>query len=108
MPLVGPQRDDLKLICEGRNAADFLSRGQSRRAASALMLASALVIERMIGRKPVLMFDEVVSELDENGRSVLLDALSEAGYQVFAASADSFEYAGAAVYRIKKGGFITG
>lgn len=107
-PLVGPQRDDLKLICGGRSAADFLSRGQSRRAASALMLASALVIERVTGRKPILMFDEVASELDESGRNVLLDALSGVGYQVFAATADSFEYDGASVYRIKKGGVITG
>jgi DNA replication and repair protein RecF len=102
-PLVGPQRDDVKLVCGGMNAALFLSRGQSRRAAAALILASALVVERRVGRKPILIFDEITSELDESGRHALIEALLGTGCQVFAATADRLEYAGVEVHRLKDG-----
>jgi DNA replication and repair protein RecF len=106
VPLVGPQRDDVKLLCEGREAAVFLSRGQSRRTAAALILAAALVVERGVGRKPVLLFDEVTSELDESGRHALFDALLETGCQVFAATADQFGYEGVSVHRMKDGRLV--
>lgn len=105
VPLVGPQRDDVKLICSGMDAALFLSRGQSRRAAAALILATALVVEQRVGRKPVLIFDEVTSELDEGGRHALFEALLDTGCQVFAATADDIDYEGISVYRLKDGRF---
>jgi DNA replication and repair protein RecF len=106
LPLVGPQRDDVKLICRGRPAADFLSRGQSRRAAAALILSAALVVENGVGRKPVLIFDEVTSELDEEGRHVLFDSLIATRCQVFAATTDELDYSGVSAHRLRDGGFV--
>jgi DNA replication and repair protein RecF len=106
IPLVGPQRDDVKLLCGGMDAALFLSRGQSRRLAAALILASAMVVERSVGRKPVLIFDEVTSELDENGRYALFEALLDTGCQVFAATADPVDYFGVVVHRMIDGRFV--
>jgi DNA replication and repair protein RecF len=104
-PLVGPQRDDVKLLCGGMEAVLFLSRGQSRRAAAALILAAAAVVERGVGRKPVLIFDEITSELDEDGRHALFDALMKTGCQVFAATADKLNYDGVDVHRLNDGRF---
>ncbi|MDR0616682.1 MAG: DNA replication and repair protein RecF [Synergistaceae bacterium] len=105
-PLVGPQRDDVRILCGGINAVLFLSRGQSRRAASALILAASAVVERRIGRKPILIFDELTSELDEEGRNSLVEALLKTDCQVFGASADSLDYKGVSVHRLKDGMFL--
>ncbi|MDR1472595.1 MAG: DNA replication and repair protein RecF [Synergistaceae bacterium] len=104
-PLVGPQRDDVRFSCGGRDASAALSRGQSRRTAAALMLACARLVERCLGRKPVLIFDEMTSELDESGREAIVDALLATGCQVFAAATDALDYNGIAAYRINNGRF---
>ena len=89
LPLVGPHRDDLIIGCEGRPAPEVLSRGQRRRAALALVMAAASAVERRNRESPVLLFDEVASELDEAGRTVLMECLQRSRWQVFAATAES-------------------
>lgn len=106
IPLVGPQRDDVRLICGGMDASVVLSRGQSRRAVSVLILASALVVERRLMRKPVLLFDEITSELDESGRMHEMESLITTGCQVFATTADAPVYNGVEIYRMKDGRFL--
>jgi DNA replication and repair protein RecF len=106
MPLVGPQRDDVKILCGGMDAVLFLSRGQSRRAAAALILAAAYVVERKVGRKPILIFDEITSELDEEGRNFLIEALMGTDCQVFAATTDKLDYGGISLHSMKDGRFI--
>ncbi len=105
VPLVGPQRDDVELFCDGREAAVALSQGQSRRSAASLLLASALVVERSLGRKPILIFDEVTAELDEDGREAIFAALLKTGCQIFATTTEGFSREGIDVYRMKDGLF---
>jgi Recombinational DNA repair ATPase (RecF pathway) len=104
-PLVGPQRDDVHISCEGRPAAVALSRGQSRRAASSVILAAAAVVERSLRRRPVLLFDELTSELDADGRRFTADALLRTGYQVFATTTEPLEYRGVTVHEMRAGAF---
>ena len=106
IPLVGPQRDDVKFTCDGIDASVALSRGQIRRAVSVLILASALVVERRLVRKPILLFDEITSELDESGRTREIESLLATGYQAFATTADAPEYNGVEMHRIKDGRFL--
>lgn len=106
LALVGPQRDDIDIVCNDRQAALVLSRGQCRRIVSALILTSAHVVEKSLGRKPVLVFDEVASELDEEGRFAVLGALAETGCQVFAATADVIGHDDLHVHRMQDGKFI--
>ncbi|MDR0648523.1 MAG: DNA replication and repair protein RecF [Synergistaceae bacterium] len=106
MPLIGPQRDDVKLLCNGMDASLFLSRGQSRRAAAALILAAAAVVKRKVGRKPVLIFDEITSELDDCGRSALLEALLKTGCQVFGATTDRLDYDDVSIQMMRDGRFL--
>jgi DNA replication and repair protein RecF len=104
MPLVGPHRDDLILTVDGRPASRALSRGRRRRAAAALMLAAAGAVSRSLARDPVLLFDEVAAELDDEGRAVLFSSLRGSGLQVFAATAEEgFSFAGAARFRVDEG-----
>lgn len=87
-PLVGPHRDDLIVSCEGRLAAEALSRGQRRRSALALVMAAASALEDRFRQAPVLLLDEVTSELDADGRAALSHCLTKSGWQVFAATAE--------------------
>jgi len=89
LPVVGPHRDDLVIESEGRAASRFFSRGHRRRVAVALMMAAGWTVERKLRRAPILLLDEVAAELDDAGRSVLVETLDARGWQVFAATAES-------------------
>ena len=106
IPLVGPQRDDVRFTCDGIDASVVLSRGQIRRAVSVLILASALVVEKHLMRKPILLFDEITSELDELGRMREIESLLATGCQVFATTADASAYNGVEIYRMNEGRFL--
>jgi DNA replication and repair protein RecF len=70
--LVGPHRDDLVFELEGRDLATFASRGQQRTAILALKLAELDVVTAIDGRPPLLLLDDVFSELDPERRSHLV------------------------------------
>ncbi len=70
--LVGPHRDDLILSIDGRPLRRFGSRGQQRTAAIALKLAEASLLQRISGESPVLLLDDLLSELDEKRASQVL------------------------------------
>jgi DNA replication and repair protein RecF len=69
--LVGPHRDDIVFLVNGRNARTFASQGQQRTIALAWTLAKVAVVEDIARKKPVLLLDDVMSELDENRRRAL-------------------------------------
>ncbi|MBP8293777.1 MAG: DNA replication/repair protein RecF [Caldilineaceae bacterium] len=74
--LYGPHRDDLRLLANGRDLRLYGSRGQQRSAALALKLAELLLMTRTTGEAPLLLLDDVMSELDAQRRSTLLAALN--------------------------------
>ncbi len=67
----GPHRDDLAILIDGSEAASFASRGQMRTAALTLRLVEGLYLEQALGRRPILLFDDVMSELDSRRRRAL-------------------------------------
>ena len=73
--LTGPHRDDLSLALNGVAAASFASRGQQRTAALALRLAEARFLADGKGDLPVVLLDDVLSELDEQRRRAVLESL---------------------------------
>ena len=75
LTLTGPHRDDLSLTLGGEPAASFASRGQQRTAALALRLAEARLLRDRAGEQPILLLDDVLSELDESRRASVLDAI---------------------------------
>lgn len=73
--LYGPHRDDLAFLAEGRDLRTYGSRGQQRTAALSLKLAEVEMMRRVTGESPLLLLDDVMSELDAVRRHALLDAL---------------------------------
>ncbi|ADU50128.1 DNA replication and repair protein RecF [Thermaerobacter marianensis DSM 12885] len=74
--LWGPQRDDFAILLDGRDARAFASQGQQRALALALTLAEVHLIHRRLGRWPVLLLDDVLSELDARRRRHLLETVA--------------------------------
>jgi DNA replication and repair protein RecF len=79
---VGPHRDDILIRLAGREARGFASQGQQRTAVVSMKLAEADLVARMTGERPVLLLDDVLSELDGERRRALLEALGEPGQVV--------------------------
>jgi DNA replication and repair protein RecF len=94
--LIGPHRDDLELLIYDRSLASFGSRGQQRLAVVALKLAEADVIS-MLGERPVLLLDDVLSELDASHRQTLLESVRAFGSQVLLTTADPAQVAGSPI-----------
>lgn len=72
---VGPHRDDLRFVVGGVDMRVFGSRGQQRTVALAWKLAEARLMRQRTGEWPVLLLDDVLSELDPKRRGFLLDAV---------------------------------
>lgn len=76
MTLSGPQRDELRLLVNGRDLGLFGSRGQVRTAVMALKLAELTWMRDTLGEWPILLLDEVIAELDSDRRAYLLSRIS--------------------------------
>lgn len=68
----GPHRDDVKICIDGADARGYASQGQMRTAALALKLAEVEIFKQLTGEPPVLILDDVMSELDLARRKKLL------------------------------------
>ena len=79
---VGPHHDDLRVLLGGRDARSYGSQGQQRTAVVSLKLAEAALVARRTGERPVLLLDDVLSELDSERRSALLSQVAGEGQVV--------------------------
>ena len=108
--VLGPHRDDLAFLAGGVDLSTYGSRGQQRSVALALKLAELSYIERATGDQPILLLDDVLSELDAQRRTDLLAAVRELE-QVLLTTTDTGSLppealAHAHVYRVR-GGRVT-
>lgn len=71
--LVGPHRDDLGFTIGGRDARAFASQGQQRSVTLALKMAEVELSFEVVGTRPLLLLDDVMSELDERRSVALMD-----------------------------------
>ena len=76
--VIGPHRDEIKLLLNDRLAAQFGSEGQKRTLAIALKMAQSEYLNNLHGSPPVLLIDDVMGELDVKRRSGLLPLLNRA------------------------------
>ena len=82
----GPHRDDLNLSLNKKNMKVYASQGQIRTAALSLKLAQMKALRAMSGEAPVLLLDDVMSELDKDRRMRLVKEISD--YQTFITCTD--------------------
>ncbi len=88
----GPHREDWQLFAKGRELRTWASRGQERVALIALLLLQVAYLELKRGERPVILLDDVCSELDDRHEEALLGALQDA--QVFLTGIRVPKYAG--------------
>jgi DNA replication and repair protein RecF len=104
---VGPQRDDIEVWLDEHEARVFASQGQQRSAVLSLKLAELHYLAEVTGEQPVLLLDDVMSELDPARRERLLAAL-QPGPQALITAADLNDLPKsilerAAVFRVEQG-----
>lgn len=100
----GPHRDDLEILIDGRSVRSFGSQGQQRSAVLALKLAESRCIGEILKERPVILLDDVMSELDQSRREYLLNHLT--GSQIFITCCDKGYFSQLAqgrVFHMEKG-----
>ena len=90
----GPHRDDLQLLLGGQGLRAYGSQGQQRAALLALLFAERKVLERERARPPLMLLDDVMSELDAERRQLLSEFLRVGG-QAIVTTADAEHVPGA-------------
>lgn len=101
---VGVHRDDIGITIDGKEARMFASQGQQRSAVLSLKLAQLELSWKERGEAPILMLDDVMSELDPNRRRQLIERIDRV--QTFVTCTDVSDLAGAqqgAVYHVENG-----
>ena len=74
--LVGPHRDDLTILVDGKDVRQFGSQGEQRTAALALRVSEFSLLQRLFAEPPILLLDDILSELDRTRRAALLAHLA--------------------------------
>lgn len=87
---VGPHRDDLSFRVGSLDIRRFGSQGQQRTAALSLKLSEIELVRRIVGDTPVLLLDDVLSELDKNRQNYLLDSIHDIQTIVTCTGLDEF------------------
>ena len=93
---VGPHRDDMEILINGKSARLYGSQGQQRSCVLALKLAEASLLKKMTDDEPLALLDDVMSELDESRQDYILNHIKN--WQVFITCCDANT-----VLRLKKG-----
>ena len=85
---IGPQRDEILLTLNGNEVKFYSSQGEKRTCALALRLGELALFRERFQKNPVLLFDDVSSELDSYRRRALVDLLRKEDTQVFITSTE--------------------
>ena len=86
---VGPHLDDLVLCVDGMRLRSYGSQGQQRTGALALKLAELFYLQESVGESPILLLDDVMSELDADRRAALLSFIRSERIQTFITATDA-------------------
>ncbi len=89
---VGPHRDDLEVYLDGKPVGAFGSQGQQRSCILSLKLAEAKILGSAMGEPPLILLDDVMSELDGLRRDYILNSIGES--QIFLTCCDKELFAG--------------
>lgn len=84
----GPHKGDFSILADGRAAKNYLSRGQMKLLAFALLLAQTHLLEETLGNRGCVLIDDLASELDEDNRRKLLAFLQSRQAQFFITATD--------------------
>jgi DNA replication and repair protein RecF len=98
----GIHRDDIEFVFNDHNISEFGSRGEMRTLLIALKFTEIAFIQKQTGRKPILLLDDVFSELDKKRQQFLMEAIQE--FQSFITTTHhGFSLEGSSVFEIERG-----
>ena len=105
--LYGPHRDDIEILIDEKDAKSFASQGQQRSAVLSLKLAQAEILFEETGEYPVLLLDDILSELDEKRRSFLVKKIPDKQVIITCAGIDKvFDGSNANIITVKDGRIV--
>ena len=87
---VGPHRDDICFMVGDLDIRRFGSQGQQRTAALSLKLSEIELVKKSINDKPILLLDDVLSELDKHRQNYLLDSIDDIQTLITCTGVDEF------------------
>jgi len=90
MSLVGPHRDDMRFEVGGIDLRHYGSQGQQRTAVLSLKLAELQLVKEITGDEPVLLLDDVLSELDRKRQNLLLGSIGDIQTLITCTGLDDF------------------
>jgi len=99
---IGVHRDDIELLTRGKKVAEVLSRGQSKRACLALLLAALKLVNKARESRIILLIDDLHSELDLRAQTLVYKELAGMGLQMFISNINSAIPEGLEVKEFKK------
>lgn len=97
--LTGPHRDDFDIFINSKDAKAYASQGQQRTAALSVKIAEVFLVREKKGEAPVLLLDDVMSELDSLRQSYIMDIVEDA--QVIITCTALPEYRSANIIRVE-------
>ncbi len=103
---VGPHRDDLNFLIKKVDIRKYGSQGQQRTAALSLKLSEIDLVEKIMNDKPILLLDDVLSELDSNRQNYLLDSINHTQTLITCTGLDEFinnRFCIDKIYNVKEG-----
>ena len=100
--LIGAHRDDLSITLSERDMGAYGSRGQQRATTLALRLAEAELMHRRTGDRPILLLDDLLSELDQKRREFLLNTIKRDDQQTLITATDLDDFAPAFIASVTR------
>lgn len=103
---VGPHRDDINFMIKDIDIRKYGSQGQQRTAALSLKLSEIELVEKIMKDKPILLLDDVLSELDSNRQNYLLNIINDTQTLITCTGLDEFvnnRFSIDKIYRVKEG-----
>jgi len=103
---VGPHRDDIYVAINGKDVRSFGSQGQQRTVALSIKLAELEIFKKATGEMPVLLLDDVLSELDVCRRGRLLHAINKCQCIITTAEKQDYIINNINIFNIKNGKLV--
>ena len=101
---IGPHRDDLEILINGENVRNFGSQGQQRSCVLSMKIAEAELIKIATSQEPIVLLDDVLSELDSRRQEFLLNKIFDRQVFISCCEAASVErLKGGRLFEVKKG-----
>lgn len=101
---VGPHRDEFEIKIDSKSAKQLASQGQQRTGIIAMKLSEATMIEKLSNQHPVILLDDILSELDQNRQEKMFNLVSKA--QIFITGCQKLDLSGSIKKILVKSGNV--